>query len=64
MSELPKSNLEGGTRRKMDAIAEKHQRQPDKFRNLAKELETDSAPDRFHAQLKRTAKPPPEKGDQ
>lgn len=63
MSELPKSNLAGGTRKKMDAIAEKHQRQSDKFKDLARELEADESAERFDRKLKKIAKSPPQKGD-
>ncbi|GGA40764.1 hypothetical protein [Pelagibacterium lentulum] len=35
--------------------------QADKFRDLARELETDESPERFDERLKRIAKAPPKK---
>lgn len=38
--------------------------QPDKFRELAREIEADESPERFDERLKRIAKsPPPKDGD-
>ncbi len=59
MAKLPKKNLDGTTRDNMDAIASKYQPQIDKFKDAARELETDNDESRFNERLKKIAKSPP-----
>lgn len=61
--DIPKNSPNARYRKGVSSISDKAKDQVDKFREAARELETDDDEARFDERLKRIAKPPPPKND-